>query len=106
MNEKAKKILALALDKSCSDGEWQNAAIAFIRLLRNSETKAESFLQSATPRYNYQDEIMIRMPFGKHKEQKICDLPKDYLEWLAKLPELKRQLAKAVADELYHRSNL
>jgi len=106
MTDKAKKILALALDKSCSDGEWQNAAIAFIRLLRNSDSKIETTFQNVTPRYANPYQIIIRMPFGKHKGQKICDLPNDYLEWLAKLPDLKRQLAKAVADELHHRANL
>lgn len=28
--------------------------------------------------------VTIRMPFGKHKDQLICDLPGSYLAWFAR----------------------
>ena len=28
--------------------------------------------------------VTMRMPFGKHKDQLICDLPGNYLAWFAR----------------------
>ena len=28
--------------------------------------------------------VSVRMPFGKHKDQLICDLPGNYLAWFAR----------------------
>ena len=28
--------------------------------------------------------VTVRMPFGKHKDQLICDLPGNYLAWFAR----------------------
>jgi uncharacterized protein len=28
------------------------------------------------------DLVTVRMPFGKHKDRFLCDLPQSYLEWL------------------------
>ena len=46
----------------------------------------------------------MRMPFGKHKGIPLSELPKDYLQWLARLDDLREPLASAIAAELRARS--
>jgi uncharacterized protein (DUF3820 family) len=45
----------------------------------------------------------MRMPFGKHKNVDISDLPDDYLAWLAGNATLFGRLRQAVRDELEDR---
>jgi exodeoxyribonuclease X len=43
--------------------------------------------------------IPIVMPFGKHKGEKISDLPAQYVSWLLKQPDLDRYLHHALTPE-------
>lgn len=44
--------------------------------------------------------VTKRMPFGKHKDQLICDLPSNYLAWFAREGFPKGQLGDLL--ELMH----
>ncbi len=46
---------------------------------------------------------MTRMPFGKYRDWWLCEVPADYLAWLARLPDLQRPLRAAVDAELQRR---
>jgi len=103
MNEKAKKILALAL---CSEhqGEWENAAIAFMRILREGGAKPEMFFYAQTKRLeDFTLRSCLVMPFGKHKGIKIKELPDDYLAWISGLKNLKPILSEAIKKEITRR---
>jgi len=43
------------------------------------------------------------MPFGKHKDVPLTEIPLDYLEWLAHVPDLHGWLKSAVEEELDRR---
>lgn len=43
------------------------------------------------------------MPFGKHKNTPIGDLPDDYLNWVLQNLELKESLYKALSNEFERR---
>lgn len=43
------------------------------------------------------------MPFGKFIGECLCDIPTDYLAWLARLPDLRPPLRGAVRAELSRR---
>ena len=45
----------------------------------------------------------IRMPFGKHKGKVLADVPKSYLEWFCRQPEVFTDLGDAMEDELDRR---
>ncbi len=40
------------------------------------------------------------MPFGKHKDKEMAEIPKDYLRWLHSQKWLRPDLATAVAEAL------
>lgn len=100
--DKARKILRLALCDSAPEGEWQSAAVAFLRLLRkNPELVCPFFgepevpnLRQAEPSPCPQPEVRptapatrvpaqeFRLWFGKHKGEMLKNVPTDYLEWV------------------------
>jgi hypothetical protein len=43
---------------------------------------------------------MTRMPFGKHKDVELADVPRQYLLWLRRQPWLGAWLVRAIGDEL------
>lgn len=45
------------------------------------------------------DTTIHRMPFGKHRGQLLVTLPRDYLEWVAKQPDMDANLRKS-ADKI------
>lgn len=44
------------------------------------------------------------MPFGKHKGVRIKDVPRDYISWLLRQPDLDPYLKKAIAPKNSHES--
>lgn len=42
----------------------------------------------------------LKIPFGKHIGKPVCEIPLDYLNWLANNCELREPLASAVQQEL------
>lgn len=44
-----------------------------------------------------------RLRFGKYKDDRISDVPTDYLKWLDSLPDLMSRTRRAVRAELKHR---
>jgi len=75
------KLLRLALDKGAYEGEAENAAIMFIRKLRERHVKADELFnqtQSTTVLSNYGNE---KMTFGKYRDEMIKNIPVDYLTW-------------------------
>lgn len=49
-----------------------------------------------------EDEIVI--PFGKHRGEKLGDVPHEYLKWFISIPKLPEKLKLAVTAELEERS--
>jgi hypothetical protein len=45
----------------------------------------------------------ITLPFGKHRDKPLADVPSDYLRWIVAECKLSAALRKAVADELDRR---
>ena len=87
-----KKILVLAMDRSATSGEICLAALKLIELLRKRYASGHDLIKDL-------EQIKIReevrfvtvhhdpygnfiMPFGKHKGQKLKDVPVDYLLWI------------------------
>jgi hypothetical protein len=87
-----KKILVLAMDRSANTGEVATAALKLIELLRRRYPSGHDLIKDL-------EQIKIReevrfvnvdhdpygnfvMPFGKHRGQKLKDIPIDYLIWL------------------------
>src|SRR5262249_39626481 len=61
-------------------------------------TQNDSFHQELTMTYS------LRMPFGRYKGQRLCDLPKTYLEYiLGHLDKLHGDLLIEICDELRYR---
>ena len=42
------------------------------------------------------DLATIRMPFGKHKGERVVDVPKEYLRWLRETTDIRGPLLDAV----------
>lgn len=108
-----KKLLALALNPSAEEGEWQNAAVMCVRQLRKDGVKPEdirigkqtsgnplldalfgvggvSFTRTERQRRAYTPsppppptKFPSKMPFGKYKGYLVTDLPMEYLNWLS-----------------------
>jgi hypothetical protein len=72
------KLLRLALDKGAYEGEAENAAIMFIRKLRERNVKADE-LFAETPVLKYGNETMT---FGKYRNEMIKNIPINYLIWV------------------------
>jgi hypothetical protein len=45
------------------------------------------------------------MPFGRYRGRLLSELPDDYLGWLATLDDLRKPLARAVAQEVRRRQD-
>lgn len=55
------------------------------------------------------DEWQVRMPFGKHKGQRVADVPKDYLRFLITKkvhlePDVKREVYRVLNIPLFEES--
>lgn len=78
ITDKARKVLALALDPNAADGEWQAAAKTFVFLLRKSGVTLEILEGKAQAPEPESCEIMT---FGKFRGRHIYTVPIDYLRY-------------------------
>ena len=104
--DRLNNIADLALHESTPDPEWQAAAIAFFRVLRNSKTPASALLVSPeAPRpFRPQHSGSHTMPFGKFKGLQLAHIDSDYLEFLLSCDWLKDPLRSKIEAELDSRS--
>lgn len=109
---KARKLLALALDRGACDGEWRNAATMFVAALRKAGATADELFAPASahqPQSCWQPppsdwrSRSVTMPFGRHKGKPLREIPAEYLEWLLNLDTLRPELRAAVMHELLSR---
>jgi Putative quorum-sensing-regulated virulence factor len=80
LTERELKLLRLALDPSAASGESRNAGAAFIDALRKRNVSAYDLTVSINRACDQVGDA--RMPFGKHKGDRIRDIDPDYLSWL------------------------
>ena len=99
-------IADLALHPDTPEGEWTAAAIAFFRILRNSNTPASALLVSseAPRRFHPERSGSATMPFGKFKDHQLFEIPSDYLEFLLSCDWLRQPLRSHIEAELDSRS--
>lgn len=104
--DRLSNIADLALHESTPEPEWQAAAIAFFRVLRNSNTPASAVLVSSEAPRPYQPERSgnATMPFGKFKGTLLFEIPSDYLEFLLSCDWLRQPLRSKIEAELDARS--
>lgn len=60
-------------------------------------TKTESV---SSPKASNTSKPISVMPFGKHKGELLCNIPRDYLQWLVK-QELQKPLKEAIEQQLF-----
>jgi hypothetical protein len=90
LSERETKFALLALDPAASEGEIQNCSISLIRSLRRRYRDGHALLrdlaQPATPPppavTTYNPYANTRMPFGKHRGKRLCEIDVPYLLWL------------------------
>lgn len=73
------KLLRLALDKGAYEGEADNAAIMFVRKLRERGAKADELFDNASAAVTKYGNT--KMTFGKYRNQQIKNIPISYLVW-------------------------
>jgi len=82
------KLLRLALDRGAYEGEADNAAVMFVRKLRERNANADELfgqaqtiiVQSSVSKYGNSGNQ--KMSFGMHNGKMIKDVPIDYLIWV------------------------
>jgi Putative quorum-sensing-regulated virulence factor len=99
-------IADLALHPNTPQGEWEAAAVAFFRVLRNSNTPPEAILVSseAPRKFHPERSGSTPMPFGKFKDLPLAEIPSDYLEFLLSCDWLRHPLRSRIEEELDARS--
>ena len=102
--DQAVKILRLALNPASESGEWRNAAVKFISILRNAGFLPEDFRAGGNEREEETDEpAAYFMSFGKYRGKPIHDVPTDYLLWIISLPDMSEHVKKEARKELKSR---
>ena len=76
------KLLRLALDRAAYEGEADNAAIMFVRKLRERNAKADDLFGHGQASANTNGKGNETMTFGKYKNQMIKNIPIAYLVWV------------------------
>jgi hypothetical protein len=90
LDPKQRQLLILALDRAAHPGEADNAAVAFIRLLKVRFGDAYMFLaeletqEPPRPNRGFVDYGAEWLPFGKHRGKQLRDVPPDYLLWVSR----------------------
>jgi hypothetical protein len=84
LTDTQKQLLILAIDKAAAEGERNNAAVAFFRLVRKDFADGYEFLTKLTGKTEDARSVYgaVIMKFGKHKGQRLDQTPIDYLLWL------------------------
>ena len=107
LSEIEKKILILAMDHKAADGEYSNAAVKFVNLLRKRFKDGHELVKdletlperepSAGNKYG---EFIF--PFGKHKGKALKDIPISYMTWcLTEIPDLWPATKMAIERVIY-----
>ena len=82
------KLLRLALDKAAYEGEADNAAIMFVRKLRERNATADELFRHSPATISEPsvskcgDDGNKKMTFGKYKNEMIKEIPIGYLTWV------------------------
>jgi hypothetical protein len=100
LDEKERKLLRLALDKSVQPGELRNAASALVKSWRQRGVCVEDFderTQTLTIESDYGRKII---GFGKFCGERIIDLPHDYLKWIVGTPGIQEKYPDVVEAAL------
>ena len=98
MNSRCEKLLRLALCPASLAGEFENAAVAFIRQARlDGETFERFFPNVKQPKHTF--------PFGKHAGKPFDQIEDGYLEWALTniTTKLSPALKRAIEAELHNR---
>jgi hypothetical protein len=86
LDEKTTRLLLLALDPQAAPGEVENAAVAFVRRLRSRFSDGHAFLAELADKAELPDVAnvygAVKMPFGRHRDRRLRDIPPDYLLWV------------------------
>jgi|688.fasta_scaffold1963309_1 hypothetical protein len=101
---KAMKLLALALNDSATEGEWQSAAIKAVADMRKAGVPVAYFEATKKPERGFSPSPSGGMPFGKFKGTAFADLPDWYLEWIKENLELREPLLSKIAAEVARRA--
>ncbi len=54
-------------------------------------------MQNPNPQQSLKDLVTYKMPYGKYKDRRICDLPAFYLEWFQRKGWPKGKLGMLMA---------
>jgi len=92
LSEKEQKLLRLALDTGAFGGEADNAAIMFVRSLRERAVRPDELITGRSkprrPRAETRrsprrlpGSAFVRMPWGKYEGVRLVDVPGYYLVW-------------------------
>lgn len=101
LTDKARKVLALALDASAAEGEWQSAATMFFGLLRKEGVTFETIMQTVPEPDPQGYEIMT---FGKFKGRHIRSVPLEYLRYaIANFQNLSQEVRNRMIFEVQNR---
>jgi uncharacterized protein (DUF3820 family) len=81
------KLLALALDPAAQGNEIITAVEKLIKSLRGRGVSAADVFHGARPAPTAVDGTVarayaMRMPFGKHRNRQLADIPLSYLRWV------------------------
>jgi hypothetical protein len=89
--------MRLALCPSSPPGEFETAAVAFVRQARlDGETFERLFPSAKEPK--------LTIPFGKHAGQSFDEIDDGYLEWaLTNMTKLSPAIKRAIEAELHSR---
>lgn len=103
ITDKARKVLALALDTSAPEGEWQSAATVFFGLLRKEGVTVETIMQTV-PDPESKPEGCEIMTFGKFKGRNIRSVPLEYLRYaIANFQNLSQEVRNRMIFEVQNR---
>jgi Putative quorum-sensing-regulated virulence factor len=91
LSEQQKKLVTVALCPGAHAGEISNAALALIQSLRRQYEDGHQFLKQletdSPPPKARPAEVdfgSIKMPFGRHKDKSLPEVPVAYLKWFLK----------------------
>jgi len=75
------KLLRLALDKGAYEGEADNAAVMFVRKLRERNASADALFSHSQLNTALEKCGNEKMTFGKYRDEMIKNVPISYLTW-------------------------
>ena len=102
LNDTEIKLLRLALDKGAATGEIDNAAVMFVRKLRERGISADDFINQMSEENNIVQCRRTKMTFGKYEGEMLADIPLDYLIWVLRYCwNIKSNLRSAIEKVVF-----